>query len=244
MNEFPVFKPIADTAVLVEFENRIAQSVNDQVLALLNALETEDIDGVIEAVPSYRTLLVYYDPLRASYTEMVAKLESLEATKTSKTVTGRHWKVPVWYGGPAAKDLAKVAQKNSLTEEEVIQIHSETKYRVYLVGFAPGWTFLGGLDERIHTPRLDTPRAEVPAGSISIGGQQGLICGPAMPSGWNLIGQTPEKTWAPEREEPFFIRPGDTVKIQRIDEQTFEQLQTRVSGGERVSKRLSDNDAN
>jgi KipI family sensor histidine kinase inhibitor len=232
----PTFKPIADTAILVEFENRIAPEVNDQVLALLASMEAANVDGVTEAVPSYRTLLVYYDPLQIGYTDLIAKLESLARSEVSSTATGKTWRVPVWYGGPTAVDLANVAKRHSLTEEEVIRIHSETTYRVYLVGFAPGWTFLGGLDERIHTPRLDTPRAEVPAGSISIGGQQGLICGPAMPSGWNLIGQTPEKTWAPEREEPFFIKPGDTVKIRRVDEQEFRALESRVENGERVSE--------
>jgi KipI family sensor histidine kinase inhibitor len=234
----PNFKPIADTAVLVEFENQISEQVNDRVLAFLASLEQENIAGVIEAVPAYRTLLVYYDGLQIDYAGLTARLERLTDSQTSRTQSASRWQVPVWYGGPASTDLADVASRHGLSEEQVIKIHSGALYRVYLVGFAPGWTFLGGLDERIHTPRLDSPRAEVPEGSISIGGQQGLICGPAMPSGWNLIGQTPERTWAPERDEPFFIQPGDQVEIRRIDEKEFVDLKVRVKSGERVSEKV------
>lgn len=237
----PTIKPVADSAVLVEFENRISEEVNDRVLALLSALVDADIDGIIEAVPAYRTLLVYYDPLRIRIEEISSQLEQLARADTAQKPTGTCWRIPVWYGGPAAVDLEKLAKTHSLSPEEVIDIHASTVYRVYLVGFAPGWTFLGGLDERLHTPRLDSPRAEVPAGSISIAGQQGLICGSAMPSGWNLIGQTPERTWAPERDEPFFIEPGDEVEIRRVDEKEFKALQKRVEAGERVTERAGEN---
>lgn len=217
----PDFKPVADSAILVEFGNRIEPSTSDQVLAYLDAIREQNIRGVIEAVPAYRNLLVYYDPLAIDYDQLLTRLKSLAGKTAESRPNASTWTIPVWYGGPAALDLADVAKRHGLDTEEVIRIHSSTEYRVYLVGFAPGWTFLGGLDKRLHTPRLSTPRAEVPAGSISIAGQQGLICGPAMPSGWNLIGQTPERTWAPERDPPFFIRPGDTVKIRRIDEREF-----------------------
>ncbi|MDX1554790.1 MAG: 5-oxoprolinase subunit PxpB [Xanthomonadales bacterium] len=233
----PSIKPIADCAVLVEFENRIAEDVNDEVLALLAAIDAARIPAVIEAVPAYRSLMVYYDPVRIGYDEMAEVLNELTTSPASQPA-GRRWRVPVWYGGPAAKDLGEVAKRHGLSEKDVIRIHSETTYRVYLVGFAPGWTFLGGLDERLHTPRLDTPRAEVPAGAISIAGQQGLICGPAMPSGWNLLGQTPERTWAPGREEPFFIEPGDAVEFRRIDEKEYQALAKRAATGERVSEAL------
>ncbi len=231
----PTLKPVADAAILVEFENRIAAEVNDRVLALLAGVNEAAIEGVIEAVPGYRSLLVYYDPLHLAYEDIAGRLERLAASPTASKPGGRRWQVPVWYDGRGRRDVERVATHNGLSEHEVIDIHSATVYRVYLVGFAPGWTFLGGLDERLHTPRLDDPRAEVPAGSISIAGQQGLICGPAMPSGWNLLGLTPERTWAPDRDEPFFIEPGDEVEFRRIDEKEFKDLQGRVAGGERVS---------
>lgn len=234
----PTLKPVADSAILVEFENRIAEDVSDRVLALTAALDAAGIEGVIESVPAYRCLLVHYDPLRIDYGGLSARLGALAESASGERPAGRRWRVPVWYGGPAACDLEAVAKRHGLTSDEVIQIHSGAVYRVYLVGFAPGWTFLGGLDERLHTPRLDSPRAAVPAGSISIAGQQGLICGPAMPSGWNLLGQTPERTWAPERDEPFFIAPGDSVEIRRIDEREFKDLEKQVAAGERVSESL------
>jgi len=239
----PTLKPVADSAILVEFENEISEAVSNRVLSLLGELDAAGIEGVIEAVPSYRTLLVYYNPLVIDIEAISGELMRLWETDSPNPRTPNRWRVPVWYGGPAAQDLESVARQHGLSEDEVIEIHSGTVYRVYLVGFAPGWTFLGGLDERLHTPRLDSPRAEVPAGSISIAGQQGLICGPAMPSGWNLIGQTPERTWAPEREEPFFIQPGDEVEIRRIDEKEFKALQARVEAGERVSKLIRDEGA-
>ncbi len=141
---------------------------------------------------------------------------------------------------PQRPDLENLAQAHGLTAEEVIDIHGATLYRVYLVGFSPGWTFLGGLDERLHTPRLATPRAEVPAGCISIGGQQGMIGGLAMPSGWNLIGQTPERTYAPERKAPFFMAAGDEVEIRQIDKTEYAHLASKAAQGLRVSEALHD----
>ncbi len=231
----PSLKPIAESAILVEFENRIAPEVNDQVLALLAALEAANPKGLIEAVPAYRTLLAYFDPLQTDYPTMAETLRSLSTGSESHRRQGTRWEIPVWYGGPAGLDLEAVAKRHGLSEEEVIKIHTGAIYRVYLVGFAPGWAFLGGLDERLHTPRLDTPRAEVPAGAISIAGQQGLVCGPAMPSGWNLLGQTPERTWAPERKEPFFIEPGDEVTFRPVDETEFKELSKRVAAGQRAA---------
>ena len=169
-------------------------------------------------------MLVYYDPLRSSFSEIRDTLNQLSERNEGQARQANEWEIPVWYGGPTALDLERVARTNDLSTEEVIDIHSNTIYRVYLVGFAPGWTFLGGLDERLHTPRLDSPRAEVPEGSISIAGQQGLICGPAMPSGWNLLGQTPTRTWNPQSERPCFIEPGDSVRFRQINGDEFREL--------------------
>ncbi len=231
---------VGDCALLVEFENRISKSINDQVLDLAWRLENEAVPGIGEAVPSYRALLVHYDPLMIGFTTLGDTIRAL-LTRGDKAVhSGKCWMIPVLYGGVAAPDLSRVANRHGLSEQEIIEIHASTVYRVYMVGFAPGWTFLGGLDPRLHTPRLATPRAEVPAGCISIGGQQTLIGGQAMPSGWNLIGQTPERSFDPERADPFFLAAGDEVRIRRIEQQEFDLLAQKAAAGIRVSQEVSD----
>lgn len=232
-------RAVADCALLVEFENRIAESINDQVLNLSRQLEANPVAGIGEAVPGYRALLIHYDPLTIDFDSLCASIRPLLNRAATVPRSGKRWLVPVFYGGEAAPDLPQLANRHSLSEEQVIDIHSSTLYRVYMVGFAPGWTFLGGLDPRLHTPRLDSPRAEVPAGCISIGGQQTLIGGQAMPSGWNLIGQTPERTFAPERENPFFLAAGDEVAIRPIGQAEFDELSGQVAAGSRVSRELS-----
>ena len=237
---FPVnLRAVADCALLVEFENRISESINDQVLNLVLQLERNSIPGINEVVPSYRCVLVHYDPLTIDFDSLCESVRPLLGIEKSAARTRKRWQVPVLYGGEAAFDLPQLARQHGLTEDEVIAIHSGTVYRVYMVGFAPGWTFLGGLDPRLHTPRLDTPRPAVPAGCVSIGAQQTLIGSQVMPSGWNLIGQTPEHTFAPEREEPFFMAAGDEVAIRPVGQDEFEELSLKVAAGVRVSREMS-----
>jgi KipI family sensor histidine kinase inhibitor len=231
-------RAVADCALLVEFENRIAADINDRVLNLARQLDQKAITGIREAVPAYRTLMVHYEPLIIEYEALCSAIRPLLSGQIIPARSGRHWLIPVLYGGVAAPDLPPLARRHGLSEEQVIDIHSNAVYRVYMAGFAPGWTFLGGLDTRLYTPRLDAPRAEVPAGCISIGGEQTLIGGQAMPSGWNLIGQTPERSFAPERDEPFFMTAGDEVSFRRINQDEFENLSQQVSAGARVSREL------
>jgi len=232
-------RAVADRALLVEFENRIAQDISEQVLKLARLLKLEPFAGILEAVPAYRTLMVHYDPLTIDYDSLCTKITPLLNQSSIPAQSWRRWSVPVLYGGKAAPDLKQISKRHSLSEEQIIDIHSSAVYRVYMMGFAPGWTFLGGLDPRLYTPRLDAPRAEVPAGCISIGGQQTLIGGQAMPSGWNLIGQTPERTFAPERDNPFFMQAGDEVAIRRINQEEFDQLSRQVAAGSRISQELN-----
>lgn len=229
---------VGDGALLVEFENRIAESVHDRVLDLQRRLEQQSLSGIQESVPAYRTLLVYYDPLSISFHSLCDAIKPLLTGPNDAASGGKRWLVPVLYGGESALDLRRLASDHDLKESEVIEIHSKTVYRVYMVGFAPGWTFLGGLDRRLHTPRLAEPRAEVPAGCISIGGQQTLIGGQAMPSGWNLIGQTPERSFSPERAEPCFMTAGDEVQFRLIGQDEFDQLSASAAAGIRVSQEL------
>ena len=235
----PVIRPVGDSALLIEFENRIDKVVHDQVLSLSRNLDRAGMPAIREVVSGYRALLVHYDPIKLDFGALCDAIQPLLHLASGPPPAGRHWEIPVYYGGDAAYDLGQIARNTGLGKSEIIQLHSQPVYRVYMVGFAPGWTFLGGLDPRLFTPRLETPRLEVPAGCISIGGQQTLIGGPAMPSGWNLIGQTPERTFAPEREKPFFLVAGDQVSFRPVDRDEFDLLSKKVAEGCSVSQELS-----
>lgn len=215
---------VGDSALLVEFENRISPDIHDQVLGMARALENAGIPGVREIVTGYRNLVVHYDPILIDFSSIRDAIHSIPSGPDNAGTTGNHWQIPVLYGGDAGRDLHRISEHNGLSEDEIVRLHSSAVYRVYMIGFAPGWTFLGGLDQRLMTPRLETPRAEVPAGCVSIGGQQTLIGGLAMPSGWNLIGQTPEKMFAPQRSTAFFVNPGDLISFRVIDQAEFEAL--------------------
>jgi KipI family sensor histidine kinase inhibitor len=229
---------VGDSALLVGFDNEISQSIHDQVLTLAQSLDEDRSEGVREIVSGYRTVLVHYDPLTVDFETLSEAVKSRIGRETRLRPTGRHWQIPALYGGEAAYDLDRIAREKDLTTEDVINIHRGTVYRVYMVGFAPGWTFLGGLDPRLFTPRLETPRMEVPPGCISIGGQQTLVAGPSMPSGWNLIGQTPERLFAPEHEDAFLLAAGDRVSFRAIGLEEFDRLSDLAEEGTHVSKEL------
>lgn len=229
---------VGDSALLVGFDNAISEPIHDQVLTLAQSLHEEPVEGVREIVSGYRTVLIHYDPLIIDFDALSKAVQPRIGGESRPRPTGRHWQVPALYGGQAAYDLGRIARDKELTEEDVIRIHSSSVYRVYMVGFAPGWTFLGGLDPRLFTPRLATPRLEVPAGCISIGGQQTLVGGPSMPSGWNLIGQTPERLFAPDRENVFLLAAGDRVSFRAIEQEEFERLAEQAEDGHCVTREL------
>jgi KipI family sensor histidine kinase inhibitor len=233
-----ILQPVGDSALLVGFDNAISESIHDQVLTLAQSLEEEPVEGVREIVSGYRTVLIHYDPLIVDFDTLSNAVQPRLSGESRPRPAGRHWQVPALYGGQAAYDLGRIARDKGLTTEDVIRIHSGSVYRVYMVGFAPGWTFLGGLDPRLFTPRLATPRMEVPAGCISIGGQQTLVGGPSMPSGWNLIGQTPERLFAPERENAFLLAAGDRVSFRAIEQEEFDQLLEQAEDGHCVTREL------
>jgi len=229
---------IGDCALLLEFENRIDAAINEQVLRLAIQLEESHIPGIGEVVTSYRALLIHYDPATIDFDALCEIIRPMLQHESGPAQPHKRWLVPVLYGGEAGLDLPRLAHTHEMSEKQLIEIHSQTVYRIYMVGFAPGWTFLGGLDPRLHTPRLEAPRASVPAGCISIGGQQTLIGGQSMPSGWNLIGQTPERSFAAERDPPFFMTAGDQVSLRRIDQEEFDKLSQQAAAGARVSREL------
>ncbi len=209
-----------DSALVVEFGDEISLEVNRKVHALADALGKASLPGLGEAVPTYRSLLIHYDPLRLSCDEVKAFVsEVLQTCEEKLPLKPRVVEIPVVYGGESGPDIEFVAEHSGLfSVEEVIRLHSGAAYTVYMLGFAPGFAYLGGMPEAIATPRLETPRTLVPAGSVGIAGEQTGIYPIATPGGWRLIGRTPLKLFDPEHDPPTLLKAGDTVRFVPISE--------------------------
>jgi KipI family sensor histidine kinase inhibitor len=206
--------PLGDSSVLIQLGNEIDFTINQRVHALANLIEASSINGVIETVPAYATLLVHYDPLFISFTQIKshlwAKFAQVEEISFRKP---RQVKVPVRYGGEYGIDLESVASYLHLRVEDVIRIHCARTYTIYMMGFTPGFPYMGKLDDALVMPRLETPRTRVPAGTVAIAGSQTGIYSIDSPGGWRLIGWTPLQLFNPESESPFLFGPGDEVKF-------------------------------
>jgi KipI family sensor histidine kinase inhibitor len=224
----PRIVPVGDAAVLVELGETVDPATNAAVLALDARLRAAAWPGVVECVPTYRSLLVHYDPDALDGAELIARLRALDLGHAGPPPEGRLWTVPVAYGGEHGIDLEAVAARHGLTPEQVVALHSAPTYRVYMVGFIPGFTYLGGLDPRLATPRREDPRARTPAGTVSIGGIQAGIASLEAPSGWHLLGRTPVRTFDPERDPPFLLEPGDRVRFRAIEPAAFAELDRRA----------------
>ena len=210
----PRLLPLGDSALLVQFGDEIDPAINRRVHALDALLQTDKPAGVIETVPAYATLLVYYDPLILTFAQAAdwvnAKMDKVLSAASRKP---RQIEVPVQYGGEHGPDLDFVAAYHQLSVQEVIRIHASRVYLVYMMGFTPGFAYMGKLDELIATPRLDTPRTRVTAGSVGIAGAQTGVYPIDSPGGWRLIGRTGLPLFAPEADQPFLFSPGDTVQF-------------------------------
>lgn len=218
------YLPVGDSALLIEFGTEIHPSINKKVHALDHAISEAHFPGVIESVPTYRSLLIYFNPLKTSYEQLIYKLRDIESGLQDLDVSlpGRVIRVPAVYGGDYGPDLKYVAECHGISEDEVIQIHSKSTYLVYMIGFLAGFPYLGIVDDAIATPRLETPRLRVPAGSIGIAEKQTGIYPCAAPGGWQIIARTPLKLFSPKRDPPALIKAGDTVRFNSIDERDFE----------------------
>jgi 5-oxoprolinase (ATP-hydrolysing) subunit B len=228
-----------DSAITVEYSRDIDDAANQSVLALDRALARAPVDGVTEAVPTYRSLLVHYDPVRIDFATLGKRLLELAQSPAEAASSARRWRIPVCYGGEHGIDLEDVAKALNTTPDEIVARHVAGNYRVAMIGFTPGWSYLSGLEKSLHMPRRQNPRLLTPAGTISIGGvQTGVQC-LAGPSGWHLLGRTPVRTYQLHRDPTFLLEPGDYVTFSPIDAKAFAEQERAAEAGEIVAERVA-----
>jgi KipI family sensor histidine kinase inhibitor len=231
------YLPLGDTALVIEFGNTISPVLNQQVMALNEAVLKADVDGVEELVPTYRSLLVRYNPLKTTHDQLVSSIKTLEKfSEKLKTATrGSKITIPVVYGREYGPDLEFVAKYHGLTQEQVVLLHSQTEYRVYMVGFVAGFPYLGEVSDEIATPRLETPRLKVPAGSVGIAEKQTGVYPCEAPGGWRIIGRTPVKLFDPLWRSPSLLQTGKRVRFKPISEKEFKTFKSPPLGVARSS---------
>ena len=224
--------PCGDHAVTIELGNTLDADINQKVISLFSYLQLNPVLGVKDIIPSYHTLTIIYDlallkkqsPASSVYDRMCNQLETAANACTVISTTVRTIQIPVCYDLSMAPDLASIADLHQLSIEQVIQLHTEKLYRVYLLGFLPGFAYMGNVDEKIATPRKTTPRTMVPAGSVGIAGEQTGIYPFDSPGGWQLIGQTPVEMFNVEKPQPCYLQPGDAVQFYPITVTEFVKL--------------------
>ncbi|ABD07534.1 conserved hypothetical protein [Rhodopseudomonas palustris HaA2] len=233
----PRMLPSGDAAITVDFGREISTEANQRVLALDGLLERQPIAGVRETVPTYRSLLVHYDPEQIGFAALADRLTTLAQTQVeTESTTKRHWRIPVCYGGEHGIDLDDAAATLQISPDDLVARHAAGAYRVAMIGFTPGWSYLSGLDPALAIPRRQAPRLLTPAGTISIGGvQTGVQCLPG-PSGWHLLGRTPVRTYQLHRDPVFLLEPGDTISFSRIDAKEFAEQDRAAEHGEVVAE--------
>lgn len=230
----PKILPCGDTALTLQFGETIDAETNARVIAIAARLEDMAVPGLVDIVPTYRSLLLRYDPEILSGARLEGLLSGLALEDGAGAAPARLWVVPCLYGGDVGQDLDDLARMKGMSPEQIVALHSGAEYRIYMIGFAPGFAYLGGLPKALHTPRLPKPRQNIPAGAIGIGGQQGNINSVAGPSGWRFIGWTPLRSFDPGRPEPFLFRAGDRIRFRPVDTAEAEALAARAAAGEAI----------
>ena len=216
--------PLGDSALVLAFAPRIDPELNDRVHAIAAALLATLGSERVECVPAYHTLTVHFDPMQDDFESLSQAIAGLPASHDAQARIAREIVLPVCYDARLAPDLAAVAEHTGLDSETLVNLHSTADYRVYFLGFKPGFAYLGGLPDALHMPRKDSPRLNVPAGSVGIGGAQTGIYPAPSPGGWQLIGRTPNRLFDLQQSPPSYLQPGDRLRIQRIN---FEEFMAR-----------------
>ena len=231
MNQYQFYIE-GDSSILIVFGDAINAETNQRIAATVRLIREQRIEGIVDMIPAFVSLLINYNPLVISYDALRERLDKILQIKTKSEETVRRvFEIPVCYGGEYGPDLQNIADNAGLSAREVIDIHTSCDYLIYMLGSLPGFCYLGGLDERIHTPRLKTPRLKIPAGSVGIGGSQTGIYPMESPGGWQLMGMTPVRTYDPDREVPILLQAGDYIRFVEIDEAEYKRISEEISKG-------------
>ncbi|MBU3153808.1 5-oxoprolinase subunit PxpB [Clostridium estertheticum] len=221
-----------DRALVVEFGDKIEEQVNSKIRSLTIAMERAGIVGINEIIPTYRSLMVIYDPMIMELDNLIGMIKSIISKMHElKLPDAKVIEVPTLYGGEYGPDIDFVAKHNKISVDEVIKIHTSVEYLIYMIGFTPGFPYLGGMSDKIEAPRLQNPRTKIPAQSVGIAGKQTGIYPIESPGGWQLIGRTPVKLYDPFREDPVLLNAGDYIKFVQIDENEYKNIEALERDG-------------
>jgi inhibitor of KinA len=231
--------PAGDTALIVEFGDRIDRELNAAVLALAQALDSERIPGLVETVPTFRSLMVHYEPLVLSAGALVARIDEKMHTLKANTIVGHVWHLPVCYDVSLAIDLDDVARRTSLSAQQVVERHSAPTYHVYMLGFLPGQAYMGEVAAELALDRLESPRTRIPAGSLAIAATMSCVFPLETPCGWHIIGRCPVPLWDHSRATAL-LTPGDEVRFVPVSLREYETLATGVLQGVHRLEPVSD----
>lgn len=219
-------RALGDDSFLLRWDNRIAPTVHRKVMAFYRRLQASPIPGVLDLVPAYADLKVHYDPEIIQHSELYKLLTDFpEEPDRADTDESTLYQIPVVYGGVYGPDLSHVLQSIGLRKKKMIELHTEREYLIYMLGFTPGFPYLGGMNKKIACHRKEKPALKIPAGSVGIAGSQTGIYPIDSPGGWQIIGRTPVRLFNPEKPDPFLVKPGDRIRFYQIQESEFNTWQ-------------------
>jgi inhibitor of KinA len=222
--------PLGDSAITITFGNKIDERIHKQIHQFLNVFRGNMVVGVLECIPAYTSISIFYNPSIISYNQLKKKVYSTyeAALKTTK-IESIVYRIPVYYGGETGPDLRFIAEYNNLSEQEVVNYHANKEYLIHMIGFVAGFPYLGGLSDKITAPRLEKPRPKIAAGSVGIGGSQTGIYPAEVPSGWRIIGITPLRLFDIENEIPSLLSAGNYVTFLPVDYEEFLYLKEQAA---------------
>jgi inhibitor of KinA len=226
------FLNAGDTALVVEFGDRVDRRLSGLVLALDERLAAAEVPGVVETVPTLRSLMIHYDPAITTHDELEARMQTMLAGLEERPTQGRSWIIPVCYEPPVGPDVEYVAGRTNRTAKAVAELHASVRYRVYMLGFLPGQPYMGELPQPLHLPRRENPRTAVPPGSVAIATTMTTIYPLECPGGWHLIGRTPARLFDASRKHPVLLAPADKVTFRPIPRAEFEALEAAAMAGD------------
>jgi inhibitor of KinA len=226
------YKPFGERAILIEWPPIIDEDILKDIVNFRNYIENKDIKSIVELKPAYNSLLISYNTICMNFENEVNVLKGVYSTADFKDESkSLMWKIPVCYDTVFGIDLEAISKEKNLSKAEIIKRHSQAIYTVYFIGFLPGFLYLGGLDESLHTPRKSTPRLQIEKGAVAIGGNQTGIYPTESPGGWNIIGNSPIEFFNPTIEPPCFAKAGDKISFKPITIQEFKTIKLLVEGG-------------